>query len=337
MYKNTRNKVGSALTYSMVACMSVLFFGNNMQADASLVAAAIEQARALQASLSAKLETLSVAHAKAASKIVPVVTDLPAQVSTNQTAVQAPTQATIQVTTDTKAEPVKKDTAPVWVEPCYIKENKKIMTDLYRGISGFVILSPQEKASIERSYTKKTSIYGEIPYDSLQVILDNEHFGPNDVFYDLGCGVGKVPVQVFLNTPAKKVVGIELSASRFVGTEAMFKKFKTTCAYTNHLSGGKDKRSLEFKKQDFLRASIGDATIIYMCSTCFPPELMEELIAKFKTINRLGLRIITLKELPDHQKHGFRFDRKYDLPMSWSKAGRTSPVYVYTYAGNLFS
>lgn len=226
---------------------------------------------------------------------------------------------------------------PVYHDPFYKTINKQVMDNLYNGITGFGIVSPQEKEFIEKGYTtKKTSIYGEIPYNSLQIILDNERFGPNDVFYDLGSGVGKVVTQVYLNTPVKKAVGIELSGSRHAGAVKMLKKCKQTDAYNDRRRNGKTKRTFAFTQQDFLKANINDATIIYMCSTCFPPELMAQLVQKFEKINRQGLRIITLKELPDYEQHAFRFERSYKLPMSWSKQGNTSSVYVYSYVGNIF-
>lgn len=227
---------------------------------------------------------------------------------------------------------------PVWTEPKYIAANKKLMDGLYVGISGFARrITPEEQEFIKGTYTKKTYVYGEILYDSLQTILDNEHFGPNDVFYDLGSGMGKVVTQVYLNTPVKKAVGVELSHTRHAGAMEMFKELKQTDAYKERLRNGKTRRVMAFQEKDFLKANIDDATIIYMCSTCFPPELLEKLLEKFEKINRLGLRIITLKELPDYQKYGFRFERRYDLPMTWSKPGNTSKVYVYSYAGNIFN
>jgi hypothetical protein len=242
-----------------------------------------------------------------------------------------------QVTTTNTAVVAVEKQEPVYRDPLYKKVNKQIMDNVYSGITGFGVVSPQEKAFIEKGYsTKKTSIYGEIPYDSLQVILDNERFGPNDIFYDLGSGVGKVVTQVYLNTPVKKAVGIELSGSRHAGAVKMLKNFKQTDAYNDRKRNGKTKRTLAFAQQDFLKANINDATIIYMCSTCFPPELMTGLIKKFQKINRQGLRIITLKVLPDYENNGFRFERRYKLPMSWSKQSNVSAVYVYSYVGDVF-
>jgi precorrin-6B methylase 2 len=219
-------------------------------------------------------------------------------------------------------------------ELVFVGENKILMDYLFSGISGFVKLSDDERSCVEAGHAKG-AVYGEIPYDSLQVILDNELIGPNDVFYDFGSGCGKVVTQVYLNTPVKKAVGIEASFTRYNGSVRMMQKFKTTDAYIDRKYNAKSRRNIAFINKNFLKVNVSDATVIYMCATCFAPDLMDKLVRKFAQINRVGLRVITLKKLPDHEKHGFRFDRGYKLPMSWSRNGKKSSVFVYTYVGHL--
>lgn len=223
---------------------------------------------------------------------------------------------------------------PDMEELVFVSENKILMDYLFSGINGFAKISEDERACVEAGHARG-SVYGEIPYDSLQVILENELIGPNDVFYDFGSGVGKVVTQVYLNTPVRKAVGIEASVSRYNGCMRMMEKFKATDPYTDRKYNAKARRTITFINKNFLKVDVSDATIIYMCATCFEPGLMEKLVQKFEKINRIGLRVITLKKLPEHEKHGFRFDRGYKLPMSWSRSGRTSSVFVYTYVGNL--
>eukprot|EP00392_Amoebophrya_sp_AT5.2_P004956 g4965.t1 len=58
--------------------------------------------------------------------------------------------------------------------------------------------------------------YGEIPFVSVTRILSRlaKDITPNDVFYDLGCGVGKFCLQAFLTGNLSKVVGLELGPRR---------------------------------------------------------------------------------------------------------------------------
>ncbi|HEV2600721.1 MAG TPA: hypothetical protein VGT41_00350 [Candidatus Babeliales bacterium] len=204
-----------------------------------------------------------------------------------------------------------------------IAENKRfIEKELYRGIKGGGPLQEHERALIEKNYTKKTSIYGEILYDSAQALLQDPElaFGPEDIFYDLGSGVGKMAVQVYLNTPVKKVVGIELSPTRHAKAEKVMQR----CTQSNIMQKG---RALALCHGDMLELDIDDATIIYMCSTCYPPELLEQLVLKFSKLQP-GARIISLKELPNYAQHGMEFVKEVRLPMTWSREDG-SPVYIY--------
>ncbi|CAD7923517.1 unnamed protein product [Amoebophrya sp. A120] len=74
------------------------------------------------------------------------------------------------------------------------------------------------------------STYGEILPDSLAQILWLMHIGPDDVFYDLGSGIGKTVIQAAMTTPAKKVVGVEVADSRFSVAEKALQTLKKDVA-----------------------------------------------------------------------------------------------------------
>jgi predicted RNA methylase len=56
--------------------------------------------------------------------------------------------------------------------------------------------------------------YAPIPYHVIKVILDQEPFGPGDVFVDLGCGKGRA-ILIFATKKFKKVIGIEMRKDMF--------------------------------------------------------------------------------------------------------------------------
>lgn len=187
-----------------------------------------------------------------------------------------------------------------------------LMDTIYVGANGFLI-PQQEKDSISTRGGAPT--YGEIKYPSLQTLLNDLNIKEDDVFYDLGSGVGKTVIQAHLNFPFKKTVGIELAPTRHKQAEAVADKLKN--------------RMLEFRQDDMLETDLSDATVIYLCSTCFSDELMNKLLNKFAKLKN-GLVVITLKELPDrYPSAGFELVKKYNLPMSWS-AGNTVHVYKLT-------
>lgn len=99
----------------------------------------------------------------------------------------------------------------------------------------------------------------------------------NDVFIDIGSGVGNINLQVFCETAVKKSIGIELLPSR----NAYADLAKTICAlfFSDLFSDGK--RELEFITADFVdkenetvKNAFNEATVIFSHSWMFPEELM---------------------------------------------------------------
>jgi len=206
------------------------------------------------------------------------------------------------------------------VESSRAKEDfstKELLDRLYQGVSGFAI-PESETSAIKQAGGRST--YGEIVYDSLATVLQDLRVAKHDVFYDLGSGVGKVVVQAYLDFPFKKSVGIELSDDRH-------SKAANIRDQLNKRKLIKTDRSLEFIRGDIAKADISDATVIYMCSTCYPAELMQTLLERLADLEK-GLRVITLKSFPDSfARYGFTKTKKYTLPTTWSKG---SSVHVYT-------
>lgn len=205
-----------------------------------------------------------------------------------------------------------------------------LLNELYVGMTGFGI-SQEEADEVRKAGGDPT--YGEIELSSAEKIFTGlVPIGPDDVFYDLGCGIGKLTLWVYLATPAKKSVGIELCGSRFDqaakakklmeekilpqrkaimkaewGDKALRKKVSVTCG-------------------NIATADLDDATIIYMCATCYPDSLMQDMVNKFVTLKE-GLKIVTLKELPAHPSiHAVGKPQRF--PMTWSPE-KGSPVYIY--------
>ncbi len=205
-----------------------------------------------------------------------------------------------------------------------IPASKKINTsdlidEMYKNIK-------HQISDTERSMVTKTGgspVYGEIKFDSLKKVLDDLNIKKTDVLYDLGSGTGKVLVQGYLDYPFKKVVGIELSPTRNHHAETIRKNLEKKNLIT------KD-RKFELYNGDIAKENISDATVIYMCSTCYPEELMAKLTERFSKL-KPGLTVITLKALPDnYEDFGLKHIKEYKLPMTWSEG---SPVHIYKLEG----
>jgi len=195
------------------------------------------------------------------------------------------------------------------------KEATSLLNELYADKSGFGI--PAEETEMIRAQGGAPT-YGEISYEAVDKVLNDLCITQEDVLYDLGSGVGKVVLQGYLSFPFKKTVGVELSKKRYdqsVEAKNLLEKKGLLNA----------KRPLMFLQEDFTESNLDDATVVYMGSTCYSDELMEALVEKLAKLKK-GVRVISLKRLPDAEKYNFVLVKEYRLPMSWSKS---SPVNVY--------
>lgn len=190
---------------------------------------------------------------------------------------------------------------------------KTYLDKVYEGISGFNI-AMQDRTLIEQHGGNPT--YGEITYDAVKTLIDDLQLDSNDVFYDLGCGVGKMVMQIYLESPVKKSIGIELSQTRIDNAQ----KARQRLVGDGKLQHG---RALNFRHGDILKSNISDATVLFMCATCFSEDFMRKATEKFAKL-RPGLLVVTLKHLAPHPR--FKLIKTHTLPMTWSSS---SFVYVY--------
>lgn len=199
-----------------------------------------------------------------------------------------------------------------------LEPTEKLIERLYEGVTNKI--SQRERDMMEQVCGQKSPVYGEILYSSWKAILDDIKPTDRDVLYDLGCGVGKVAIQALFDTPIKQVIGVELSPTRAARAQYIKKKLEQEHKIP-------PEKALNIYKQNMLDANLDDATIVYMCSTCYPDELMRDITTKLEAIPAKNkVRIITLKPLSDTSV--FSITKKYHLPMTWSKESG-SPVYLY--------
>ncbi len=183
---------------------------------------------------------------------------------------------------------------------------------LYRGIDGFEI-SRQDERQVARS--RGSSIYGELQPTATLRLLERLDLGPDDVFYDLGAGVGKVVLLAALTTSVGRAVGIELARGRFEAAERAF-----TQARRERLPGA---RRAVMRNADLLTTELDDATVIYSCSTAFSTPFMRKLTRRLATLPRLRL-FASLQDLDPHP--AFEPCDVLRLDASWRRA---TQVHVY--------
>lgn len=163
--------------------------------------------------------------------------------------------------------------------------------------------------------TGGSSTYGEIMPAALDHLIDALEPEPEDVFFDLGSGLGKVILQVAMTVQVEQCIGIELVESRH--REAMAALARARAA------GYLRTEDVRFRKADILRARLTGATILYTCSTAFPEGFMMRVAERVANLAE-GVRLVTLQELDDNP--WFEREELLRLDMSWR---RRSKVHVY--------
>ena len=187
-----------------------------------------------------------------------------------------------------------------------------VLRDLYEDIDGFDISRAEEKRV---RAARSSPTYGEIMPSATFALLDALEVGHGDVFYDLGCGVGKVVVAAALATEARRCVGVELAADRLARARAVVSRARR--------DGLVARRRVELRHADIAGTDIDDATILYTCSTAFPTPFTRSIMRRVASIGR-PVTFASSQVLDDHP--AFRLMRTLRLDMTWK---RRTKVYVY--------
>jgi len=157
------------------------------------------------------------------------------------------------------------------------------------------------------------SVYGEILFDSVQTLINECNVNDSDVFYDLGSGNGKVVLQMYINGGVKESYGIEFYPERCYNAEIALKNmYKMFPEYLN------DSRIVSYQQQNIKDVYyLNNATVIFMCSTCYPGELLDVVYDKIKESKNIRC-IITHKEYTKFNEFSGFVHKTLNLPCTWS-------------------
>lgn len=136
-------------------------------------------------------------------------------------------------------------------------------------------------------------VYGETSYDLVCQMIDQIQITSDDIFVDLGSGVGQVVLQMAAATPCKICLGIEKAEVPSRYAEAMNKNFRTWMQWY-----GKKYGEYKLIKGDFLteehREKINQATIVFVNNFAFGPSVDHQLKERFADLKD-GARIVSSK------------------------------------------
>ncbi|RZF43908.1 hypothetical protein LSTR_LSTR007244 [Laodelphax striatellus] len=136
-------------------------------------------------------------------------------------------------------------------------------------------------------------VYGETSYDLICQMIDQIKITKDDVFVDLGSGVGQVVLQMAAATPCKVCFGVEKADVPSKYAEDMNVNFRKWMGWY-----GKNFGKYELIKGDFLneehREKIVTATIVFVNNFAFGPTVDHMLKERFADLKD-GARIVSSK------------------------------------------
>ena len=195
---------------------------------------------------------------------------------------------------------------------------ERYIPKLYKDINGFTINSNDKVHELQKSRDTIFTTYGEILQPSVSSLINEIDITRDDVIYDLGSGIGKVCAQLFLQTNAKKIVGIEIVETRH--NVANRTKNKLSSKFPSKFRN----QRLEFLNMDINDTDMSEATLIYMCSTCYSEALLNGIVDKIDKLPNVRA-IISLKQLP-RAPTKLPIISEVKIPCSWSP-GTTAQIY----------
>lgn len=189
------------------------------------------------------------------------------------------------------------------------------LTKVYHDTSGYLTYSTQEKEFFSKTHVCTT--YGELLYPGVKKLLQNITIGPDDIFLDLGSGLGKCAMQVFMQTDLRKVIGIEASKALYDQVVLVEKRIKADFPIF-----WEKQRQLIYLCDNFIQADWQGATIVYTCSTSFTQELLVSIANKVNEQKQVK-QVLSLRSIPNLR---LPLKKTFEVECSWD----TSSVYYYS-------
>lgn len=172
------------------------------------------------------------------------------------------------------------------------------------------------KHGYDPSNTDESETYGELELEGVEQILSKvTEFGAplsvDDVFADLGSGIGQVALMVFLKTYTRRAVGIELVPQRHDKALAAYEQMQQALEelegdenYRGTFPAGS--RELRFLQGDIRDQMLwehwADASVVFTCSILFLDDLIDGLREAFIANLKPGALVFSLKNLWGNHK-----------------------------------
>ena len=159
---------------------------------------------------------------------------------------------------------------------------------LYGNIDGYKVSTQARKNS---ELDTEQLLYGEIPFETWEKIVERANPKKNGVFFDLGSGTGRVVLQSYLLFNFKKCVGVELLEGLHNKALDVQKEFEKSIE-PQILAHAKD-RQLSFLNANIFDINLGEADLILMNYPFKDKEIFLQIEEKFLRELKAGTKIVT--------------------------------------------
>ena len=188
---------------------------------------------------------------------------------------------------------------------------KKIFIDIYKEIDGYKI---SREARKKQSYYYIADTYGEVDFDSFYEILKLTEPKQNEIFYDLGSGVGKPSLTAYLGFNFSKIIGIEQLEDLYQSSKTALENLKK---HSSNICQEKINCKIDFIHGDFNDYDFTDGDVIFINSYYyFYYQLSSGLfLNKIKKLKKDSRIITTAMPIISNE---FEIEKKGQFKFSWA-------------------
>lgn len=161
------------------------------------------------------------------------------------------------------------------------KQAISLCQQLYENIPSFTLA---KQARSEQQLFSYEYIYGEINYKSFIKLLDMCEINQENIFYDLGSGVGKAVMCAALLYDFKKTCGIEQL------------KLLHDCAIQIQASELLKNKNIYLYQADMLTFDWSEADVVFINASAYMADFWQKILEKLKVL-KAGTQIIVISKL----------------------------------------
>jgi len=131
----------------------------------------------------------------------------------------------------------------------------------------------------------RAHVYGELTSAGVRQLIRATRLSADDVFVDLGSGVGKVVLRVALAVPGVRCIGIEIDGARHASACEALRRAEAC--------GVLEPGRCVFRHGDIRQADLGNATVFFAHSTCFPAAMLGAVARRIAAQERAATLVTT--------------------------------------------